>query len=69
MGSDALPCAAQLIGKGESMKIDESSLTGESLPVTRGPGDTVRDPQLPLPRPGAVALDRLSLRNAQLQRG
>lgn len=38
----AVPPALQLIGKGDAMKIDESSLTGESLPVTRRPGDSVR---------------------------
>lgn len=32
----------QLIGQGEPLKIDESSLTGESLAVTRKPGDEVR---------------------------
>lgn len=32
----------QLVGKGEPLKVDESSLTGESLEVTRRPGDKVR---------------------------
>ena len=35
------PCP-QLVGKGEPLKVDESSLTGESLEVTRRPGDKVR---------------------------
>lgn len=29
----------QLVGEGEPLKVDESSLTGESLEVTRRPGD------------------------------
>jgi hypothetical protein len=35
-----MPCL-QLVGEGEPLKIDESSLTGESLAVSRRPGDKV----------------------------
>jgi hypothetical protein len=31
----------QLVGDGEPLKVDESSLTGESMAVTRGAGQTV----------------------------
>ena len=31
----------QLIGEGSAMKIDESSLTGESLATSKRPGDTI----------------------------
>jgi high-affinity K+ transport system ATPase subunit B len=38
---DSSPLCAQLIGEGEPLKIDESSLTGECLAVTRHPGQEV----------------------------
>ena len=31
----------QLVGDGEALKVDESSLTGESMAVSRKPGDQV----------------------------
>ncbi|GAQ86611.1 hypothetical protein KFL_003000045 [Klebsormidium nitens] len=40
-GGDVIPADAQLVGVGEPLLVDESSLTGESLPVTRKPGDQV----------------------------
>ena len=36
-----IPSDGTLVGKGEPMLIDESSLTGESLAVTKYPGDEV----------------------------
>lgn len=40
-GGDIIPADCQLVGPGEPLKVDESSLTGESLTVTRRPGDKV----------------------------
>jgi len=40
-GGVIIPTDGRLVGKGEPMLLDESSLTGESLPVTKWPGDEV----------------------------
>ncbi len=36
-----VPADAELLGGGDYLQIDQSALTGESLPVTRQPGETV----------------------------
>ncbi|PFH34799.1 haloacid dehalogenase family hydrolase domain-containing protein [Besnoitia besnoiti] len=40
-GGTVIPADGRLVGKGFPILIDESSLTGESLAVTKGRGDTV----------------------------
>ncbi|KAI3423925.1 hypothetical protein D9Q98_009759 [Chlorella vulgaris] len=40
-GGDIIPADCKLVGEGEPLKIDESSLTGESMAVSRRPGDKV----------------------------
>nr|AQM50087.1 P-type ATPase HA2 [Dunaliella maritima] len=40
-GGDVIPADSKLIGEGEPLKIDESSLTGECLAVTRHPGQEI----------------------------
>ncbi|EIE22120.1 P-type ATPase [Coccomyxa subellipsoidea C-169] len=37
-GGDVVPADAVLVGEGEPLKVDESSLTGESLPVSKTQG-------------------------------
>ena len=37
---DIVPADCKLLG-GKALEVDQAALTGESLPVTRGPGDTV----------------------------
>jgi len=40
-GGDVIPADSKLVGEGEPLLVDESSLTGESLPVTRRTGDQI----------------------------
>lgn len=35
-----IPCDARLL-EGDDLKVDQSTLTGESLPITKGPGEVV----------------------------
>ncbi|XP_020877954.1 ATPase 3, plasma membrane-type-like [Arabidopsis lyrata subsp. lyrata] len=37
---DIIPCDARLL-EGDDLKVDQSALTGESLPATKGPGEEV----------------------------
>jgi magnesium-transporting ATPase (P-type) len=38
---DIVPADCYLLDDGESLKVDQSSLTGESVPVNRYPGDEI----------------------------
>lgn len=40
-GGDVIPADAKLVGNSEPIKVDEASLTGESLAVNKGPGAAV----------------------------
>ena len=43
-GGDVIPADSKLVGDSDPLKIDESSLTGESMTVSKESGDMVRIP-------------------------